>query len=323
MHREFRKLLTEATGSSEFVIAINADIREFTSFSKTVESTEVAMFIKRVYMKLIDEYFNNASFYKPTGDGLLVIIPYTEANLADIVKGTIDSCLALLVNFSSICIGDPMINFDVPKRIGIGISRGSACRLTSNDKILDYSGNVLNLSSRLMNLARPSGIVFDSNFGIEILSDETIDLFAKESVYINGIAEKEPIDIYYTKDYTKISLLSKHPITETKWTILEDTKTLKKIIDYGLNFRYELESKPVDPDQLKVKIFHTSVVRGKKQPGTYTWHAFPNFNYYLEAGKPFVNLKFNVLAAMLKKAGISKSSEVLIKIMYPELPKEK
>ena len=125
MHREFRKLLTEATGSSEFVIAINADIREFTSFSKTVESTEVAMFIKRVYMKLIDEYFNNASFYKPTGDGLLVIIPYTEANLADIVKGTIDSCLALLVNFSSICIGDPMINFDVPKRIGIGISRGS------------------------------------------------------------------------------------------------------------------------------------------------------------------------------------------------------
>ena len=83
MHREFRELLEKATGFSEFVVAINVDIRGFSPFSKTVESPEVAMFIKRVYMKLIDEYFSNASFFKPTGDGLLVILPYTEENLGN------------------------------------------------------------------------------------------------------------------------------------------------------------------------------------------------------------------------------------------------
>ena len=77
MHRRFRKLLEDATGESEFVIAVNLDIREFTQFSQKVESPDVTMFIKRVYMKLIDEYFVDACFFKPAGDGLLILIPYT------------------------------------------------------------------------------------------------------------------------------------------------------------------------------------------------------------------------------------------------------
>jgi len=81
MHRTFRKLLESAIGISEFIIAVNLDIRGFSSFSKEVESPSVAMFIKKVYMKLIDTYFSDASFFKSTGDGLLMIIPYTEKNL--------------------------------------------------------------------------------------------------------------------------------------------------------------------------------------------------------------------------------------------------
>jgi len=49
MHREFRELLERATGFSEFVVAVNVDIRGFSPFSKTVESPEVAMFIKSLY----------------------------------------------------------------------------------------------------------------------------------------------------------------------------------------------------------------------------------------------------------------------------------
>ena len=48
MHREFKELLKNATGRSEFIIAVLIDIRGFTPFSKSVESAEVAMFIKKV-----------------------------------------------------------------------------------------------------------------------------------------------------------------------------------------------------------------------------------------------------------------------------------
>lgn len=319
MHREFRELLEKATGFSEFVVAINVDIRGFSPFSKTVESPEVAMFIKRVYMKLIDEYFSTASFFKPTGDGLLIIIPYTEENLDKVVNKTIMTCLHVLIDFGSFCVKDPMINFEVPRKVGIGLSRGSACRLISGDKILDYSGKVLNLASRLMDLARPRGIVFDANFGIELLPDELIDLFAKESVYIKGIAEREPIDIYYTKDYTRISSLNKQPIEEIKWKRVGDTKTLKQIRDLESIFIYDLSSKPVDPDQIKVKIAHQAVARdGRKLEGMISTFDFDNFEYYLDAGKPKVDIEFDALAKRLEEKGVKDRWDVNIEIVYPE-----
>ena len=57
MHTQFRGHLENAKGQSEFIIAVNLDIRGFSSFSKNVESPDVAMYIKRIYMKLIDNYF--------------------------------------------------------------------------------------------------------------------------------------------------------------------------------------------------------------------------------------------------------------------------
>ena len=318
MHREFRELLEKATGSSEHVVVVNVDIRGFSSFCKLVDSSDVAMFIKRIYMKLIDNYFSNVSFFKPTGDGLLIIIPYTEENLDKVVINTIKTCSEVLVDFGSFCANDPMINFEVPGRVGIGLSRGSACCLLSGDKILDYSGRVLNLASRLMDLARPSGVVFDANFGIELLPDKVIKLFAKESVYLKGIAEREPIDIYYTKGDTHISPLNKQPIEEIKWKIKKDTKTLEDIKAFSPRFGYDLPSKPIDPDQIKVKITHPLVVKGKKREGKQFTFYFSNFEYYLEAGKQGVRIESDALAKRLEKNGVKDRWDVNIEIMYPE-----
>jgi len=318
MHRMFRKLLENATGVSEFIIAINIDIRGFSSFSKRVESPDVAMFIKKVYMKLIDNYFPNASFFKPTGDGLLIIIPYSEENLEDIARQTIASCLKILTEFGALCSNDPMINFEVPRRVGIGISRGTACRLVSKNKTLDYSGRALNLASRLMDLARPTGIVFDAGFGIELLSDNQIKLFAKDSVYIKGIAEKEPIDIYYTKELTRISPLNKHPLKKIKWNTITDTKTLKQIKDFGPRFAYDLPTEPMDPDNIKVKIEHPGVVRGRRRKEIVAMFDFPNFEYFREAAKPKIEIEFGSLAKRLEANGVKDNWEVKIEIMYPE-----
>jgi hypothetical protein len=57
MHTEFRKLLDDATGVSEFVLAVNIDIRGFSSFSMRVESPETAIYLKRVYTRIIEDYF--------------------------------------------------------------------------------------------------------------------------------------------------------------------------------------------------------------------------------------------------------------------------
>ena len=68
----------------------------------------------------------------------------------------------------------------------IGISRGTVCRLVSKGKTLDYSGRVVNLASRLMDDARPSGVVFDASVGIDLLSEEQAKL-------LNYLAEDRTI----------------------------------------------------------------------------------------------------------------------------------
>jgi len=62
-----RDQLAEAQGKSEFVIVVVADVRGFSVFSKRHESTDIAMFIKRFYMRLMDDYFSEANFLKVTG----------------------------------------------------------------------------------------------------------------------------------------------------------------------------------------------------------------------------------------------------------------
>lgn len=318
MHREFKNRLKDAEGASEFVVAVNLDIRGFSAFSKNVESPDVAVFIKKVYLKLIDEYFPGASFFKPTGDGLLIIIPYTEEQLERVARDTIKSCLKVLTEFGTFTATDPMINFEVPSRLGIGLSRGTACCLSSRRRVLDYSGRVLNLATRLMDLARPSGIVFDTDFGIELLSDTQQKLFASDSVYIKGIAEREPIQIHYTRDLTTISVLNKRPLDKVKWNTVKETQTLREIKKVRGRFRYRLESEPIDPGEIEVIISHPSVSKGVREKGVFSYFSFSAFEYYSEAGKPLVRIQFDALAKRLESKGVRLGCPVEIKIVYPE-----
>jgi len=318
MHKEFRALLENATGKSEFVIAVNIDIRGFSSFSRSVDSFESAMFLKKVYRKLIDEYFPNASFFKPTGDGLLVIIPYTEENPKEDVTNTVRACLSILRDFGSFCVNDPMIYFGVPEKVGIGLSKGAACCLFSEGKKLDYSGKAINLASRLMDFARPSGIVFDANFGIQLLPDELKGLFSKDGVYIRGISEKEPIGIYYTRGFTYIHPSSKQPLQKVRFKVQKDTKTLKEIKVRGPGFAYPLSSEPADPDKIEVGVIRPAVEKGRRVRDVITRTLFEKFHYFLEAGKPKIVVDFGSLATELEQEGIKDNWKIRIEIRYPK-----
>lgn len=316
MHREFRELLEKAIGESDFIIAVNIDIRGFSTFSMTVDSAETAIFIKKVYKKLIDEHFPNASFIKPTGDGLLIIIPYSEENLMKVVQTTITKCFTVLQEFGTFCLNDPMINYKVPQKVGIGLSRGAACRLVSEGKIIDYSGKVINLASRLMDLARPSGIVFDGSFGIDILQDEVIKLFSEDNVYIRGIAEREPIEIYYTKENTNIMQINKQPFGEIKWKSVKETTTLKDI-KLSESFVYEIPSVPIDEEEIKLKVTFPKVVRGKKHEKFISFISFEKIEYFLEKGEPRLRVNYKELAKQLMGIGIKNNWEILLEIIYP------
>ncbi len=184
-----RKKLLTAEGRSEFIIAVVCDIRGFSEFSKYHESPDTAMFIKRFYLQLLEKYFQEAIFVKPTGDGMLMTFCYTETTLSEVSNYVLSSCFSALADFPKMFADDPMINFETPQNLGFGISRGPACCLHSGKDVIDYSGHVLNLAARLNDIARPQGVVIDGQFLLETISSEFVGNFSSKEVFLKSIAE--------------------------------------------------------------------------------------------------------------------------------------
>ena len=324
MHREFLKLLKDAVGRSELVIVVNLDIRGFTPFCKKEDSANVAMYVTRVYDKIINDYFGNARFYKPAGDGLIIVIPYNKKNLKEVAKTTIDSCLTLLENFPSLCADNHMINFPTPEKIGIGITRGNACCIHSEDekgedKILDYSGKILNLASRLMDMARPSGIIFDESFGIDLL-EKTKELFSEENVYVRGITEDEPVKVHYTKKYTLIPDSYKQPLKEPKWNTDSATytfKTLKNLAKRYGQYSIRLSRKPLDKNKITVKITFPD----PKKSGFNLFLEYTiddkRIDYVQKGNTHRIDIDFKAFAKLLAEWGVTKDLSIRLDFIYP------
>lgn len=315
MHRNFRKLLESAEGVSEFIIAVNVDIRGFSEFSRQVESPDAAMYVKRVYIRLVDDYLTGASFYKPTGDGLLLTFPYNENNLKDVVRSTISKSWKVINNFGKICKNDPMINFPVPQHVGIGIARGTACRIVGGRKILDYSGHVLNLASRLMDIARPSGIVFSDSFGGDLLDATEIKKFRTGKVYLKGIAEDKPIPIYYSKGITKISPIHKAPLNKIKWKAITIERKLSAFAKLG-NFYHTLSERPTDPDEILVEARFPKLSKGRRIPEVHAIFT-PEFEYETKGDEYKVLVNMEGIADHAREAGVKDVWTIKLLIKYP------
>jgi class 3 adenylate cyclase len=270
MHRSLRKLLDDATGVSEFVFALNIDIRGFSDWSLTVDSAQTALFVKKVYAKLIDAYYSDASFYKPTGDGLLVVVPFSEDTLHEVAQKLVRDAIQIVDSFGTICAEDRIINFATPQSVGIGIARGPASRLISKGKTLDYSGRVLNLASRLMDLARPKGVILDEGFGIELLPTVTQESFAESVVYLKGVSPNIPVKIHSWPDSVVVPESYRHPLGEAQWETIHRETTRKELEDGAYAFRVDLTAPPTkssDPE-LTLSIEHSSVTPGGRQSKT-------------------------------------------------------
>lgn len=185
----FKKKLLVSQGRSEFVIVVFCDIRGFSKFSTYHESPDIAMFIKRFFINIISNHFPTAKFVKPTGDGLLLIFPYSEQNLNEVSATVIIGCFNAIKAFPTMFESDSMINFETPNKLGFGITRGPACCLYAEDEILDYSGRLLNLAARLNDFARPLGIVIDGNYKLNVIPEKFQNEFAVDKAFVRGITE--------------------------------------------------------------------------------------------------------------------------------------
>ena len=58
MHRELKGLLPSAKGESRLVVVVFLDVRGFSSFAKIAESSEAALFLRSMYVKILVQLFS-------------------------------------------------------------------------------------------------------------------------------------------------------------------------------------------------------------------------------------------------------------------------
>lgn len=317
MHREFKELLHTAEGAARRVVVVFLDVRGFSSFAGIAESTDTAEFLKSVYLKILDEYFPDAAFFKPTGDGLLILLEYDRENLGKVLTAATTTSVRLVEEFPKICADDPMINFEVPTKIGIGLARGSATCLTAGEKVLDYSGRPLNLASRLMDLARPSGVVIDGSFGFDLLPEDLRGRFTKDFAHVKGLAEEEPLDIYILKDYTRIPDFNKAPINSFK-RHPEPTEefSFKLLEERAPVYRHSLSQAPARKDTIKVHLSYPMVQpNGRKHPHLRKLPTLPA-TYEHAAGHDYAKVDYSRIVKRMRDYGVKKSWKITATVEY-------
>lgn len=295
----------------------NLDVRGFSDWSLEVDSAQTALYIKKLYAKLIDVYFESASCIKPTGDGLLVVEAFQEDALIEVASRTIKNARRIVESFGSICSDEPMINFQVPSKVGIGIARGTASCLRTESRVLDYSGRVLNLASRLMDLARPQGLVVDEGFGLEHLEAELKDGFERHDVYLKGVSPNAPIGVCCWPPGVDIPAIHRNPLDEERWEHAELRTTRQKMEDADSRlYRFYLDPPPVPGTDVECEVAHQGLTPGKrKAQGRMTRFPFPVTEGEV-GGAKVARIDQKALARRLKSKGVGPTWEIEIRISY-------
>ncbi len=307
--------LRTAVGDSRFVVVVFLDIRGFSTFAKLAESSESAVFLKSAYTSIMDSYFDDATFFKPTGDGLLVILDYDEASLQEVVQTAVDTSIRLVEAFPTICDEDPMVNFEVPGKLGIGLARGAATRLHSDDEVLDYSGRPLNLAARLMDMARPSGVIFSDALGLNLLDEAVLKRFEADNVYVRGVAEDEPMSIHYLAESTVIEDVYKRPLHRTHVHAENEQEVTVREMEQMGNLRFALSKEPVDRSKIRLVAHFPDATPSGKKTALLSVTEVPGV-YGEDAAGPHVRVSMPAVAERVKRRGAKSTWTGSIKIEY-------
>jgi hypothetical protein len=282
------------------------------------DPAETALYLRRVYATILDGYFDGFSFFKPTGDGLLLVIPFdpTEADLARTTKAVVADALRLVRDFPTLVDGDKLIKFPSPKAIGIGIAAGSVSRISAEDITLDYTGRPLNVASRLMDLARPAGVVLDGTLDFDALAPTVRQQFAADHVYLKGVADTDGVEILYTAELTRIPDRYRNPLTGQRLHVQSETMTMSAA-KRRRSWNHRLEFEPADRTQLEAFYIYSPYRNGEVDTSVERSVEITTGRYLLDRGKPTFRLDYGTI---VRRPGINRlrgRDSIRIEIAYP------
>ncbi len=314
---QLKKKLEHADGRSEFVISVMCDIRGFSDFSTRHESPDTAMFIKRFYLKLLNDYFTGASFAKPTGDGLLLIFKYKEDDLLEVSDHVLSNCFKVIKDFPTMFKDDHMINFTTPARVGFGISRGPSCCLFSGKMVIDYSGQLLNLAARLNDLARPKGIVLAGSYLLDVIPAALRSRFEESKVYVRGIAEETPIDVFYSRSDVDLPAHCLQPISIDNWELVEKSMTVAELKKIAGVFIIDIPKEPLSLDKTQLQIQYDN----PKLSEYLIAHQLTDYELFRDASGDHVRIVLETAQEKVKEAGVTSTKSVEFLFQYVPKPK--
>jgi len=314
--------LQDSKGRSEYIIAINIDIRGFTPFSLSVESIDLGQYIKSIYLEICNNYFPDAVYSKPMGDGLFVIYNYEESSVKDTVNTIIEKCIELEKKFSTLIKNNPMVAFETPSYIGIGVTRGPACCIYNGEYIIDYSGKILNHAARLMEKARPSGVICDYISFYNILNESLSVKFEENEACLRGVSEKEPIKILVQKNKSVITEADKRPLNKINWEIIKKSYTVEHIKRItGQWWRLALDKRPLNKSDITVEITYPKYNQGGKVPKLENYLEYDITSQYMKyqvrGPTQSLTIDWSQMKARIEKYDISDDEEIRLDIMYP------
>jgi len=240
------------------------DIRGFSTYASTGESFDIAFYLRSVYTHILDSYFPKATFFKPTGDGLLVIheLPATPHDLRTAISSLLTNSIGLTESFGELTASDVMVTGAPPSKLGIGLARGTATRLVSDGTVLDYTGRCLNLAARLMDKARPYGVVFQDDKAADLIDESLASTLSSDHVCIRGISEREPLTIYVSEGVL-IRPADREPMIDSEYQYGEALHlTVEEVRKQG-NFGFYLPRAPRSYEVAGVFVEYPSFAAGK------------------------------------------------------------
>ena len=206
--------------------------------------------------------------------------------------------------------------------MGIGLTRGSACCIYKEEQIIDYSGKVLNHSSRLMNKARPSGLICDYGSVIGVLKPELLELFGEDAICLRGISEKEPIKILYLKNHVIINDQDRKPLKEPVWNLIEKFYKFGIIKKLPGLFRFLLNKKPLRNEDFLLEVSIPRYINGVRVKGISTYKYYnlkdDELTYSKEGRKHIVTFNMRRYIESIDKSNIPPDDiNVRFEIKYP------
>ena len=311
LHERFRELLGSARAETCQVVATFVDIRGFSTFTAQGESFDTALYLKSVFSTVLSEYFPDATFFKSTGDGLLIVhdLPLNPQEVPKVVSSILARSVSLVAVFGQITANDYMINFPVPQKLGVGVARGSVTRLVAHNGVLDYTGRCLNLAARLMDKARPAGVVFADRHAKQLMSAEVAALFTGDRVCIRGISEQAPMAILTSKG-VEIAQSDREPIPEADhvWGT-ESTLSLDEIRSSS-SYTFYLPRPPRSFERVGVHVEHPTFGDDGRPKASVSW--FTVLGAYVEQPNgPTVRIDFKRIRQRVRNLPVTTTGKVL------------